>query len=191
MLETNSTDIASIVKAAHYAADKHRYCRRKDADRTPYINHPLALADILANEGHVTDVDVLVAALLHDVVEDTETSLDEIADVFGGVIAGIVDEVSDDKDLPKAERKQVQIETMAGKSSNAKLVKIADKISNLRDIVAHPPADWSDDRKQAYFDFSRDVVASCRGLNAPLEKAFDASYADGFDFNLANERKES
>lgn len=162
-----------ILDAASFAADKHRMQRRKDAEASPYINHPLALARILATEGGVSDPEVIAAALLHDTVEDTDTSLDEIAARFGDRVAGMVAEVTDDKALPKAERKRRQVANAAKKSTGAKLVKLADKISNLRDIAASPPADWSEERKDAYFAWAREVVAGLRGVNGQLEAAFD------------------
>jgi len=162
-----------ILDAASFAADKHRMQRRKDAEASPYINHPLALARILATEGGVRDPEVIAAALLHDTVEDTETSLEEIKARFGDRVTGIVAEVTDDKALPKAERKRLQVTNAAKKSKGAKLVKLVDKISNLRDIAASPPADWSDDRKDAYFAWAREVVAGLRGVNGQLDAAFD------------------
>src|SRR5687768_7794747 len=144
-------DIALIMDAASFAADRHRGQRRKDAEASPYINHPLALARILANEGGVTDTAVLVAALLHDTVEDTETTIEEIEARFGPEVAGIVAEVTDDKSLEPAERKRLQVVKAASKSDGAKLVKLADKTCNLRDLGATPPVEWSPERRRQYF----------------------------------------
>lgn len=171
--ENKNQDISIILRAASFAADKHRTQRRKDAAATPYVNHPLALATILAGEGGITDATVLAAALLHDTVEDTDTTIEEIEVGFGRAIAAIVAEVTDDKSLPKAERKRLQIVKAASKSSQAKLVKMADKIANLRDLSASPPADWSSERKAAYFSWAREVVDGLRGINPRLEAAFD------------------
>lgn len=176
---SQQTRVAILLKAAFFAADKHRMQRRKDADASPYINHPLALAHILCSEGGVTDTSVLAAALLHDTVEDTETSSEEIEREFGSEVAAIVAEVTDDKSLPKEERKRLQIVKSAGKSEGAKLVKLADKISNLRDIAATPPADWPRERREGYFKWAREVVAGLRGTNAHLEAAFDQAYEQG------------
>ncbi|MGZ8281886.1 MAG: HD domain-containing protein [Allosphingosinicella sp.] len=167
------------MKAACFAADRHRSQRRKDADASPYINHPLALAGILADEGGVTDASVLAAALLHDTVEDTETTLAEIEAEFGREIAAIVAEVTDDKSLPSVERKRLQIVRAASKSDGAKLVKLADKICNIRDIASTPPADWSVERKLNYYRWSREVVEGLRGINPMLEDLFDRSYQAG------------
>lgn len=176
---TGQNDIALILKAAAFAAEKHRMQRRKDADASPYINHPLALADILCSEGGIADSSVIAAALLHDTVEDTETSLEELEREFGPTIACIVAEVTDDKSLPKEERKRLQVAKAHSKSDGAKLVKLADKISNLRDIVASPPVDWSLERRQDYFEWAKEVVEGLRGASARLEAVFDDAYEEG------------
>ena len=167
---------ALLICAAAFAAHKHRNQRRKDADASPYINHPVALADILANEAGVTDPYVLAAALLHDTVEDTEATPQELEDEFGPTIASIVAEVTDNKALPKAERKRLQIEHAAHISRDAKLVKLADKISNLRDVANNPPTDWSIERRREYFDWGRAVIDGMRGTHPRLEELFDAAY---------------
>ncbi|MFL6728193.1 MAG: HD domain-containing protein [Sphingomicrobium sp.] len=172
-------ELALVLKAAQFAAEKHRMQRRKDVDASPYINHPLALANILVSEGHVDDPDVLAAALLHDTVEDTGTTTEELEHEFGRRIAEIVAEVTDDKSLPKEERKRLQVAKAAQKSDAAKLVKLADKISNLRDIASSPPADWSQHRRVEYFHWAKQVVDALRGANPRLEAVFDRAYADG------------
>lgn len=172
-----NSDLVLVLDAAAFAADKHRRQRRKDAEATPYINHPLALATILASEGGVSDAQVIAAALLHDTVEDTETTPAELEARFGPTVAGIVAEVTDDKSLPKLERKQLQVARAAHKSPGARLVKLADKIANLRDIAASPPADWDAARKADYVRWASEVVAGMRGTNAALEAAFDAAAA--------------
>ena len=166
-----------FIQAVAFAANKHRNQRRKDAEASPYINHPIALANVLANEGGVQDVTVLCAAVLHDTIEDTETTADELRAVFGEQVASVVLEVTDDKSLDKSQRKQLQIEHSAHISPEAKLVKLADKISNLRDILASPPADWSAERKQAYFEWADNVVAGLRGVHPGLEAVFDGLQA--------------
>lgn len=166
-----------VIKAVAFAANKHRNQRRKDADSSPYINHPISLADVLANEGGVTDEDVLVAAILHDTIEDTETTEAELVHEFGQHIASIVLEVSDDKSLPKAERKRLQVEHASAISDSAKLVKLADKICNLRDILSSPPADWTSERKAEYFEWAKAVVEGMRGVSPILERIFDEDYS--------------
>jgi guanosine-3',5'-bis(diphosphate) 3'-pyrophosphohydrolase len=173
-MDTQSNDVGLLLKAATFAADKHRQQRRKDAEASPYINHPISLANVLANEGGVSDVVVLCAALLHDTIEDTETTAQELELTFGPAIARIVLEVTDDKTLPKEERKRQQIEHAPHVSPQAKLVKLADKISNLRDILGSPPADWTRERKLAYFEWADQVVHGLRGTNSNLEALFDA-----------------
>ncbi len=172
----SDTEIGIVIRAVQFAADKHRMQRRKDADASPYINHPIALADVLANEGGVSDPVALCAALLHDTIEDTDTSADELRQAFGDEIADIVLEVTDDKALPKQQRKALQIEHARHASPRAKLVKLADKICNLRDMAASPPADWSAQRKAEYFDWAAAVVAGLRGSHPVLEGLFDDAW---------------
>jgi GTP diphosphokinase / guanosine-3',5'-bis(diphosphate) 3'-diphosphatase len=169
-------DIAKLIKAADFAALKHRMQRRKDADASPYINHPLALTRVLKLEAGVDEVDVLVAAVLHDTVEDTETTVEELEREFGGKIASIVAEVTDDKRLPKPERKRLQIEHAPHISREAKLVKLADKTCNLRDVIVAPPTRWSLERRRDYFEWARAVIDGLRGVHPVLEGLFDEAY---------------
>ncbi|HEV3009169.1 MAG TPA: HD domain-containing protein [Burkholderiales bacterium] len=170
------SELALLLKALAFAAHKHRDQRRKDPDASPYINHPIALADVLVNEGGVSDVEVLCAALLHDTVEDTATTHEELVNAFGSRVAGIVAEVTDDETLPKSERKRLQVEHAARLSPEAKLVKLADKICNLRDVAERPPASWDLTRRREYFDWAKRVVDGLRGTHPRLEAAFDAAY---------------
>lgn len=169
-------DHGLVLRAAAFAAQRHRRQRRRDAEGSPYINHPLALADTLANLGGIADPVVLCAALLHDTVEDTATTLEEIELAFGARIAAVVGEVTDDKTLPKAERKRLQIEHAPHASREAQLVKLADKICNLTDLLEAPPP-WPLQRKRDYFDWTAQVVAGVRGVHPGLEARFDSLYA--------------
>ena len=169
-------ELALLLKALAFAAHKHRDQRRKDAEASPYINHPIALADVLVNEAGITDVEVLCAALLHDTVEDTATTHEELVDAFGSRIARIVAEVTDDKRVSKAERKRLQIEHAPHLSREAKLVKLADKLCNLRDVAERPPAGWPLERRQEYFDWAKRVIDGLRGTDSRLEGAFDLAY---------------
>ena len=171
--------IAIILKALQFAATKHRDQRRKDVDASPYINHPIAAAELLARVGGVTDPTVLVAAILHDTVEDTETTFDELEAAFGSEVRGIVAEVTDDKSLPKPERKLLQVEHARHASSAAKLIKLVDKICNVTDVIEHPATGWSAARRLEYIAWAERVVAGCRGTNAALEQHFDAVVARG------------
>jgi guanosine-3',5'-bis(diphosphate) 3'-pyrophosphohydrolase len=168
---------ASLIAALNFAADKHRNQRRKDIEASPYINHPIMVAKILSIEGGVEDGLALCAAVLHDTIEDTETTYAELAGQFGPEIAGVVAEVTDDKSLPKAERKQLQIDHAPHASRAAKLVKLADKIANLRDVADRPPSQWPLERRREYFDWAKRVVDGLRGTHERLEAAFDAAYA--------------
>lgn len=172
-----SSPFGPLISALAFAALKHRDQRRKDAEASPYINHPIALADVLVHEGEVHDPIVLAAALLHDTIEDTQTTVDELTQAFGPEIAAIVAEVTDDTSLQKQERKRLQIEHAPQLSRSAKLVKLADKICNLRDVVEHPPKEWPLERRQAYFDWANAVVDGLRGASPKLEAVFDATFA--------------
>ena len=175
-MSVDENDLKLMIKALKFAADKHRKCRRKDIDASPYINHPISLADILCNEAHITDVEVICGALLHDTIEDTETTPGELEREFGVSIKNIVNDVTDDKSLDKEVRKQKQIEHAAHASDKAKLVKLVDKISNLRDMSSCPPVDWSLERRQKYFDWAKQVIDQLRGTNSILESLFDSAY---------------
>lgn len=166
-------DIAAILKAIHFAAGKHRNQRRKDAEASPYINHPIELAELLTRVGGVTDMVTLQAAILHDTVEDTKTSFAELEDNFGTEVKEVVAEVTDDKELPKEVRKRLQIEHAPYLSNRAKQVKIADKISNVIGVTEAPPADWSLERRQEYLGWTEKVVSGCRGSNPALEIEYD------------------
>jgi GTP diphosphokinase / guanosine-3',5'-bis(diphosphate) 3'-diphosphatase len=169
------THMETVLRAAAFAADKHREGRRKDEEASPYINHPINAAYILVRAG-IEDPAVLAGALLHDTVEDTNTTVDELEVVFGYEIANIVAECTDDKSLPKLARKQAQIDHAAKLSHKARLVKLADKIANVNDINGAPPAGWSIERKREYFDWAKQVVDRMRGTHAGLEELFDAEY---------------
>ena len=171
MNETNN--VAAILKAIHFAADKHRNQRRKDVEASPYINHPIELAELLARVGGVTDLVTLQGAILHDTVEDTETTFEELEKNFGAEVREIVANVTDDKKLPKEERKRLQIEHAPHLPNNAKQVKIADKISNVLGVTQAPPADWTLERRREYLDWTEKVVMGCRGCNQALENHYD------------------
>jgi guanosine-3',5'-bis(diphosphate) 3'-pyrophosphohydrolase len=163
----------SLLRALVFAADKHRHQKRKGAEASPYINHPIAVAAVLAEAG-VVDESLLVAAVLHDTIEDTNTSYAELETAFGSRVAGLVREVTDNKSLDKAIRKQLQIQNAHALSDAAKQLKIADKISNIRDIRNFPPADWPLERRRQYLTWAEQVVAGCRGVNPELDRVFDS-----------------
>jgi GTP diphosphokinase / guanosine-3',5'-bis(diphosphate) 3'-diphosphatase len=171
------SDLALLLRTLAFAARKHRHQRRKDVRGLPYINHPIGLANVLYSEGGVSDIRVLCAAILHDTLEDTTATCEQLTELFGEKICSIVVEVTDDKRLPKRERKLLQIEHAAQLSREAKLVKLADKICNLRDVLASPPVGWSRSRKREYFDWAKQVVDGLRGSNSALETAFDDVYS--------------
>jgi len=180
-----TTSTARIIDAIAFAADAHRDQRRKGADAAPYINHPIALLRILVVEAGIDDTDVLCAAALHDYLEDccggsgqptVEEGRHVVKERFGDAVLAMVDAVTDDKSLDKAERKRLQIEHASHLSHSARLVKLADKTANLRDISLSPPGDWSGDRIREYFAWAAAVVDQMRGTNARLEALFDAAH---------------
>lgn len=166
-------DATLLLEALQFSAERHRDQRRKDRSASPYINHPIAVAHVLSTVGSVSDVTTLVAAILHDTIEDTQTTAEEIELKFGGEVRLVVEELTDDKSLPKEQRKRLQIQHAPHASNRAKLVKLADKICNIRDVTLTPPADWSIQRRREYLDWTEHVVAGCRGCNEALERYFD------------------
>jgi len=175
-LREKDLDSNLILRATMFAARQHQNQRRKDIASSPYINHPIAVAHTLSSIGQVVDVHTLCAAILHDTIEDTDTTAAELEQLFGHKIAAIVCEVSDDKTLTKTERKQLQVEHAGHCSLEAKLVKLADKICNLRDILACPPT-WTTERKIEYFDWAKQVVDQLKDVNVKLEAEFDRLYS--------------
>ena len=171
------SELARLLEAIDFAAEKHRNQRRKDHEASPYINHPLGLAALLAKVGGVNDVEVLQAAVLHDTIEDTNTTYEELQVRFGKRVADIVAEVTDDKNLPKQVRKQLQVERAPHKTAEASLVKLADKTCNLRDIATAPPADWSLERRREYFEWAKQVVDRLPKVNEKLLDAFHEAYS--------------
>jgi guanosine-3',5'-bis(diphosphate) 3'-pyrophosphohydrolase len=169
------SELNLLVRAMSFAAHKHKNQRRKGKDASPYINHPIGLAEVLVDVGNVTDINAICAALLHDTVEDTKTTREELTETFGAEISAIVMEVTDDKSLCKAERKQAQIDHAMHLSKQARAVKLADKICNLGDVVTSPP-DWSLARRQQYFDWAKKVIDGLRGEWNELEAEFDRRY---------------
>lgn len=171
-----AAELVLIFRALDFAARKHKDQRRKNIEETPYINHPIEVAEILVRVGGVYDTNTIAAAILHDTLEDTEATEEELRRLFGAGIAGIVVEVSDDKSLPARQRKQLQVERALSSSEPARLIKLADKICNLRDLTQQPPAGWSSERISEYFDWAKSVVDQLRGTNANLEAMFDNVY---------------
>lgn len=166
-----------LLQGLSFAAERHRHQHRKEAETVPFINHPIAVATVLAVEGSLWEESILLAAVLHDTVEDTSTTFEELEWLFGAEVAALVREVTDDKSLPKADRKRLQIEHAPESSSLAKQLKIADKICNVRDVTVRPPAGWPLERRREYLRWSEQVVAGCRGVNPRLDAAFDQTLA--------------
>lgn len=167
-------NLTKFTEAISFAAKKHRQQKRKGADQEPYINHPLEVVNLLTSVGKVEDFDILIAAVLHDTIEDTETTAAEITELFGANVCQMVLELTDDKSLPKETRKQLQIEHAPHISNGAKQIKLCDKISNIRDVSKNPPDGWSMERRFEYIVWGEKVVNGLRGANADLENHFDA-----------------
>ena len=168
--------VHDVLKAAHFAAEKHSGQRRKGATAEPYINHPLEVAELVSGALAVPDTNLVIAALLHDTIEDAGVTKEELEQAFGADVAELVAELTDDKTLPKAERKRLQVVNAPKKSVRAAVVKIADKMSNLRGILSSPPTDWSVQRRREYFDWARQVVDALTLPNQKLKAEFDKLY---------------
>ena len=181
-------EVSLILKAFKFAACKHRDQRRKDERASPYINHLITVAETLWTIGGIREVTTLVAGILHDIIEDTDTSFEELERKFGAEISSVVRELTDDKQLPGPVRKRLQIEHSAHLSTPARLVKIADKISNLDDIIHSPPARWSLERREEYVIWAGKVIDGLRGGNEALEHCFDRLFAEAIQ-KIEHEKK--
>lgn len=164
-------DLENIIKASVFASEKHKFQRRKGCLKIPYINHPLKVCDILM-EASEYNIELLIASILHDVLEDTETTEKEIEEKFGEKVSHIVIEVTDDMRLPSNRRKELQIEKASKLTREAKLIKIADKISNISDLVRYP-IQWEKERKVEYVNWSKKVFEKCKGQNSFLDQLFE------------------
>ena len=178
--EQSATPIQRILAAAQFAAEKHVQQRRKGAAQEPYINHLIEVARLIADSSDQLDPALIMAAFLHDTVEDTGVTQEEITQKFGAEIANLVAEVTDDKTLPKQTRKALQVANAPKKSPRGQTLKLADKISNLRSMLVSPPADWDLERRRQYFDWARQVVDGLQSPNPKLKAEFDRLY-ESFD----------
>ena len=174
---TCATALQHILAAAQFAAEKHSSQRRKGLAGEPYINHLIEVAELIASSSPILDANLVMAGLLHDTIEDTGVTAEELERRFGADVTSLVLEVTDDKSLPKETRKALQVQNAPKKSVRAQILKLADKISNLRSILERPPADWSFERKRQYFDWARQVVDGLTSPNARLKAEFDRLYA--------------
>lgn len=175
---TQDTELNRIFTAAIFAARKHQGQVRKDDRQSPYITHPLQVAQILWDIGGVREAQTLIAAILHDTIEDTATTRAEVREGFGEEILKIVLEVTDDKTQEKMTRKRMQVLHAPSLSKPARLIKLGDKLVNCCDILKNPPSNWTLMRRQNYIQWGADVIAQIRGTNVALEKAFDAMLAE-------------
>jgi (p)ppGpp synthase/HD superfamily hydrolase len=172
------TPVRQILSAARFAADRHSAQRRKGRTAEPYVNHLLEVAELVARTADDLDTNLIVAALLHDTIEDVGVSREEIAERFGEDVASLVAEVTDDKSLPKDTRKALQVANAAAKSTRAQALSAADKIANMRSVAASPPANWSFDRRVEYVHWARQVVGRYDRLNGRLAAEFQLVSAE-------------
>jgi len=168
--------VQRILSAARFAAEKHAQQKRKGATGDPYFNHLLEVAELISATSPDVDVELIMAAFLHDTVEDTGVTLLELEERFGKDVASLVAEVTDDKSLPKETRKMLQVQNAPKKSKRAQTLKVADKISNLRAVLASPPVGWTLERKRQYFEWAREVVSGLTAANPSLKAEFDKTY---------------
>ncbi|MEN6483046.1 MAG: HD domain-containing protein, partial [Anaerolineaceae bacterium] len=169
----SSPDLSLYFSALRFAADRHSNQRRKGTESAPFVNHLIEVSYLLWKVGGIRDPQILAAGVLHDVIEDTPTQPTEVAERFGSAVLNLVQEVSDDKSLPKQVRKDLQIEHALTLSADARPIKLADKIANVMDVVQAPPQGWSLTRIREYIDWSERVVNQIRGSNPALEACFD------------------
>ena len=173
---TPATPLQRILAAARFAAEKHAHQKRKGQNQEPYINHLIEVAELIASSSAAVDPELIMAGLLHDTVEDTAVTLTELDHLFGPDVAGLVAEVTDDKSLPKEARKHLQVEHAHEKSERAQVLKLADKISNLRSILNSPPIGWSLERQRQYFEWAKQVVDRLTSPNPRLKQEFENTY---------------
>jgi (p)ppGpp synthase/HD superfamily hydrolase len=177
--EAPLSDVPRLLEALLFASRKHRDQRRKNPEASPYINHPIEVAEVLARVGGINELLTLQAAILHDTIEDTDTTPEEIESTFGAAVRSLVEEMTDDKTLSKQRRKDLQIEHAPHLSERAKNIKLSDKICNVRDMAQGPPPDWPPERRMEYFSWCRRVVEGCRGVNEQLAREFDSTVSEG------------
>ncbi len=188
-LELCEKDLSTFLKALHYAAYQHRNQRRKGSSHVPYINHPIAVTDILWQTGEVRDITTLVAALLHDTIEDTGATPEAVREQFGDEVLSLVLEVTDDKSLPKGERKRLQVVNAPHKSPKARQIKLGDKINNVYEIAHDPPKDWSLERRREYLSWTEQVIDGLRGQNPALESRYDQVLEEARKMLTGDEKK--
>lgn len=162
------TETRRVFAALSFAAQRHRDAPRPGAD--PCLAHPIAVADAIVSIGGVTDAVVLCAALLHDVVNNTETPPQLLMDRFGREIADVVLDISDDRSLPEVQRRRVQVAYAPNLSGRARLVRLADMLCRLRRLAAVPRAE-----RAAEVAWVAQMVAGLGGMNTALETAADAA----------------
>jgi len=181
-----ANDLIRLARAYEFAARWHTDQRRKGIKAEPYINHLTEVALLVSESTDGADANLVLAAVLHDTIEDTKATFDDLLSAFGQDVAELVKEVTDDKLIHKAQRKRLQVEHAPHLSLRARAIKIADKTSNLRSMLHSPPADWPNERRRRYFAWAKAVVSAARGVNPAIEAAFDAEYERAIAKRLAD-----
>jgi guanosine-3',5'-bis(diphosphate) 3'-pyrophosphohydrolase len=171
-----TNELAAILSAVLFAAERHANQKRKGKAGEPYINHLIEVAQLVSSALPEPDTNLVIAALLHDTIEDAGVTKPELVERFGSDVAELVSEVADNKSLPKVERKRLQVESAPTRSVRAQVIMIADKISNLRAILASPPADWDFQRRKEYFDWAKRVVDRLTSPNPILKTEFERTF---------------
>jgi len=179
-----AAEVQRILAAAHFAAEHHKGQKRKGEAGEPYINHLIEVAELIATSSDLLDTNLVMAGFLHDTVEDTDVTPQELEQRFGKDVASLVMEVTDDKSLPKEQRKVLQVQTAHKKSVRAQTLKLADKISNLRALLSTPPANWPAQRKRDYFLWAREVVSRLTQPNLILKAEFERTFARMHELEL-------
>jgi guanosine-3',5'-bis(diphosphate) 3'-pyrophosphohydrolase len=168
-----SQEIQEICSGIDFAAEKHRFQTRKNKEKTPYISHPIGVAYNLMRVGEVREISIIIGALLHDTIEDTQTTFEEIESKFGKHVAGLVREVTDDKSLATEARKRFQVINASQKSKGAAQIKLADKLFNLNDLYNNPPPDWTQTRIDRYYEWAQSVIDRLPPANDKLHAAVE------------------
>ncbi len=169
----NNSDVEKILKGVEFAADKHRLQTRKNKEKTPYIAHPIGVAENLMKTGNVRDASMIIGALLHDTLEDTQTTFSEIEKAFGKDVANYVKELSCDKGLTHSEKNRRQVIEASHKSAGAAQIKLADKLANLSELTHNPPSSWTQERVDQYYEWAQSVIDRLPAANPALKKAVD------------------
>jgi len=167
----NEKDAEAVLGAAIFATEKHKSQVRSNEKKTPYIIHPIEVADLVMKIGHVYDKDVLITALLHDVMDDTQTTYEQITSLYGTKVSSYLEEMTSKQGLSLKEQKKQQIMQAFRQNPSVAIIKLSDKLSNLKTLATSPPPSWSRDRIDQYFQWAQTVIENLPESNQLLKKA--------------------